>query len=186
MKKICGGKANGFLSDPNLLTLSYNVPNITTPYQQKYVLQMAMWLAKLLDRKVEIPDTFYKHSVIPICLLFDMRDNLVSNILATKKSSSLECKPKLLNFYDNNFNISINDIIETIKIKDNRLCLSFLQLKSLSDMIENGNDLKQSKINMMFPMGICNPHKDIHKSNHMCTLTNSNINELIKQLKIGR
>jgi len=85
MKQTCG-KASGYLRRSNLgaSTIAFDVPPNASSSEQKTALMTAITIARLMRRNVEIPTTFYLGKHTPFCMLYEILDDTIHELLSTR------------------------------------------------------------------------------------------------------
>ena len=148
MKKICA-KARGYLVDRTVNSLAYDVPNNSTPRQQKIALMNALKIGYVTNRKLEIPEAFMSSQRVDFCLMYDFRDDdALSRLIArhTVCASSLRVINLLTSPHDR--------VTKSVRLDFSDLASDVLRLQYQG----SGED----------SVLLCNPENPTYQVLHMC------------------
>jgi len=147
MKKTCA-KGRGALSELTDIerTIVYEVPADALPHEQRTALQGALALAAELNRKVQIPSSFYRGERVDVCLLFDLQHPKLHGLLVTRLSTG--CGGETL---------PITSLQDVHSSKNQHLCVEY---KALTQVRSTSAD--HSRI------PLCNPRNEKYAGLHMC------------------
>lgn len=151
MKKTCA-KAHGALSDLTYaeITFSYTVPKNSTPSEQRKALQVSLFLAIKFNRKVQIPEAYFKSERVDFCLLFDLyqESDLHSRLTTRLRGENYDSAP---------FSI--------FEQPDNSKRHLFVDFRMLVEHSLSDSD-------KVFHIPICNPRNHAYRGLHMCQRKN--------------
>jgi len=146
LMKITCAKAQGALADLTRAesTLSYNVPKNSTPSGQRHALQVSLFLARRLHRKVQIPESYFDAKPVDFCLLFDLyQEPGLHSLLTTRLRGEDYGLPELKSLEELDTSTSKHILVDFHLLVDQALITEF-------------------------HVPICNPHNPAYRGIHMC------------------
>jgi len=89
-KKTCS-KSQGYLIShaDTSRTIAYKVPSAASPVEQRYALISALNYASANGRKLHIPWAYWKHGIVDFCLMFEIKDVRIHNILVARETHTI-------------------------------------------------------------------------------------------------
>ena len=155
MKTVCA-KARGALIEETHrhATISYSVPYDAPPAHQKRALLAALMFAEQLSRKLELPEAYFDGKKVDICLLFDLQDPSVHNLLT---ASTSDCRGQVIH--------STPDLrVNAFKVNAQHICMDFHDLSNVTATWRR--------------LHLCRPDNPFYAGLHMCQRDNSQSDEI--------